>query len=422
MNKKVRLCQDEFENYQINGQEIIITAAEKAYLFDQHGRRYIDFHNGYGTTILGYSNAVLKANIQTLLQDNLYYVKCPTEYLFNLKELLLQDYPDCDAVAFYTTGTTAVKAAISAVIKENPSKKIVLSAGYHGWDPMWEKSEELFQPNNYGVIDFYFILEKFEELLSKYHDEICAVVISPDRIHFSENFFDRFFELAKKYNILIIDDGVKSAYRYKLGSLIEKWNYPNMIHTASKCISNGARISAVLYNSKYDPYFKEYVYTTFFDTSAALTAISTIETMHSENVPDKIRVLGERFLTAAKAYINDISLNLEIIGCGNMFQFIFPDDESEEMFYQRALIEGLYFFAGDNQSISYGYDNDIIDEAIESFKKVALYLKDNKFCLKPITNERVFLAALEQSEGCPEKLSLEEKCKYLQEYVEGEEA
>lgn len=416
MNKKVQLCQDEFEEYQVDGQEIIVTKADKAYIYDQFENRYIDFHNGYGTVIMGYSNALLNERLQKLINDNLYYVKCPTKYLFRLKELLLQDYPDCNSVAFYTTGTTAVRAAISAVTKKYYQKKLILSAGYHGWDPMWEKSDELFQPNRYGVIDFYFILEKLEEILLQYHNDICAIVISPDKIHFSENYYNQFFDIVSKYDILIIDDGVKSAYRYKLGSLLEKWNYKNIIHTASKCISNGARISAVIYNQEYDQYFKEFVYTTFFDTSAALAAITTIEAMHEFNIPVSIKSLGDYFLASINKIINENSLNMMVIGNGNMFQFVFPDDQSETEFYREALKAGLYFFAGDNQSISFSFDEEIIDEAINSFKKVALYLKENNYCVLPITSERIFFAALEQSEGCPEKITLEEKLLLIQKY------
>lgn len=412
------LCQNEFEDYVVNGKQIRITRAEGVWIIDQEDNSYIDFHNGYGTVILGYGNQKIRNYVLSLFESGLYYVKAPTEYLFHLRDLLLQDYPDCDDVAFYTTGTTAVRAAIGAILHASPDKDIILSAGFHGWDPMWEPSDCLFMPNKSGVIDFYFMLDVLEELVLTYSNRIAGVIISPDLTYFSDNFFERFSDIVHKYGLLVIDDGVKTGYRYNNGSLLKKYLQNNMIHTVSKCISNGARISTVVFPAKYSKYFSEYVYTTFFDTSSAINAIAVLEHMHEQSIQQRIRELGDALIDGMKAILKECGLTVRIVGNGNLFQFIFPDQSFENTFFDYAILHGLFFFRGDNQTLNACFSEEIVHETLKRFQTLAYRLANEGYGrFNKIPTKMLLHSAFEQTEGCPEEVSRKDKISFLNELL-----
>lgn len=411
---KNKLCQNEFGEYTTNGEPIYISKAEKAFLYDQNKKQYIDFHNGYGTILLGYDNTVIRENINKLFENGLYFVKSPTNYLFTLKDMLLQDYSDCQDVAFYTTGTSAVRAAVCATLNDEKKKNIILSAGFHGWDPMWENAKEPFMPNCYGIINFFFILDKLEELIEKYHDRIAAVVISPDLTYFSDAYYRQFADIIKKYNLFVIEDGVKVGYRYWNGSFLKKWVSSPMMYIASKCISNGARVSVVVFPSKYSRLFSEYVYTTLFDTSAAVSAISVLKQLHLGNIQKQINQLGTVLLQKLKKLFEQANLKISIVGNGNLFQFIFPNEKFENAFFDISLEEGLFFFRSDNQTLNACFTNDIVDEVLCRLERVTCQLIKagfNKY--ETIPDEMIIKSAFTQTEGCPEKLEIDKKLSFV---------
>ena len=409
------LCQNEFEDYTLGDTQIRITKANRVWLYDQSGRPYIDFHNGYGTVILGYGNALIQSSVKSLFETGLYYVKAPTEYLFHLRDSLLLDYPDCGDAAFYTTGTSAVRAAIGAVMQAHQDKDIILSSGFHGWDPMWESSDERFKPNKYGVIDFFFLLDVMEDLIQKYRSRIACVIISPDLTYFSDNYFKLLASVVRKYGLILIDDGVKTGYRYHNGSLLRNYMQGNMIHTVSKCISNGARISAVIFPPKYSKYFSEYVYTTFFDTCSAVNAIAVLTQMHEHDLQQTIRKHGDLLIAGMVDILKSHRLTVRIVGNGNLFQFIFPDSEFEIDFYNYALEEGLFFFRGDNQTLNACFTAEIVQDALIRFHSTVRRLAEKGYgSFDEIPAKMLLKSAFEQTEGCPEELTQQEKINFLQ--------
>ena len=138
---------------------ICFDRAEGGYLYDSNGKRYIDMINGKGAVMLGHNDEdVNRAIISSVEQKNNIHTG-PTQVITELSDILLRDCKLKDAkVTYFTTGTSACRAAVTLAQKYT-GKHTIISAGYHGWDAMWESAKSFMKENDYGVVEFYFIPE-----------------------------------------------------------------------------------------------------------------------------------------------------------------------------------------------------------------------------------------------------------------------
>lgn len=393
-----------------------------AYLFDKSGQVYIDFMNGFGSITLGYDDLDLKNMLYEVIEKDAIFLKTPTEYLDELSGSVLEDYENCSRVSFFTTGTSAVKAAVS-MAKKSIGKKLILSSGYHGWDEIWEQSKKPFQPNCHGIIDFYFILEEFERLVDKHKSEIAAVVISPDLTYFDLEYYAKINEICKVNNLILILDDVKLGYRYRLGASIPSSVLQADIYVVSKCISNGSRISLLIGKEDKMRFSENLCFTSFFDVYSTVSAVATLRKIKSYKVIESIKQNGDRFIDEAKKLIKEYSLPIEIHGNGNLFQFVFGSCELNDSFYRYALINGLIFFKDDNQCPSYAFNRDICTEAVRKFENVLKCLKDEYSNLtgKVVSPHRIALTAYNQIDGCIEKMDYHDKIQFVERVIYSEE-
>lgn len=192
---------------------ICFDRAEGGYLYDSNGKRYIDMINGKGAVMLGHNDEdVNRAIISSVEQKNNIHTG-PTQVITELSDILLRDCKLKDAkVTYFTTGTSACRAAVTLAQKYT-GKHTIISAGYHGWDAMWESAKSFMKENDYGVVEFYFIPELLEKCIEMYSD-IALIIISPDYVYLKKDTLQRIVKLAKENDILLCCDDVKQGYRY----------------------------------------------------------------------------------------------------------------------------------------------------------------------------------------------------------------
>ncbi|MCX7747692.1 MAG: aminotransferase class III-fold pyridoxal phosphate-dependent enzyme [Clostridia bacterium] len=397
-----------------SGERIIFSGGEGAYLYDANGKNYIDFWNGFGSILLGYNDPDVVNAIKEIIDSKAFSLQAPTNYLNLLGDKILEDYPGKDSLAIYPGGTPAVRAAVQTAV--NASKgDIILSAGYHGWDPMWEMSKAPFEPNGYGVIDFYFIPEKLEALAEKYRNRIAAVVISPDLSYFSEAYYKNIWKICKDHGLTTILDDVKCGYRYSIGPSLSPEVFPADMYIISKCIANGARISCVIGAKDMMEHIKYYCFTSFYDVFAAASAVCTLNKIKEKNVIREIRKVGDYFIKEAMKKMEEVKLPITIRGNGNLFQIVFEEEELSEAFYKESVENGLIFFKEDNQCISYAFTEEVCQEALNRLQKV-LDVLSKRFPAslgKSVSKEQIFKTAYNQIDGCIEDMSYEDKIKFV---------
>lgn len=406
--------QDMFTLTYEDGTEIYFEHGEGAYLFDRKGRKYLDLWNGFGSVLLGHSDNLLRNVMNDAINSNKLYMNALTPWVQETKEFLLDSYRPMEQVAFFTTGTDAVRAAVNAIRRQR-KKQIILSAGYHGWDSLWELSETPFIPNQYGVIDFYFILEKLKELVMEYKDKIAAIVISPDMSYFSLSYYDQLFAIAKEQKIPVIVDDVKCGYRYQLGPSLEYVRYHADLYIVSKGIANGARISAVMGKNEIMSYFESFCYTSFFDMYSMLSANITLRKLKMLDAPQRICHYGDQLISKLKESIQKVGIPIDITGNGNLFQFVLYHDELNDLFYQEATNEGIILYKNDNQCPSLSFGKHECNFALEKFQKIFDTLASSypDILGSKVPANRYHKAAFYQADGCMEQMEYEEKIQLI---------
>ncbi|MEC0244352.1 aminotransferase class III-fold pyridoxal phosphate-dependent enzyme [Paenibacillus chitinolyticus] len=402
-------------------ERVMFSRGSGAYLFDYDGGNYIDLMNGKGSIILGHNDPSVNAALRNFLEQDREVVTGPSKPIIDLAERIKKDSALPDAkVSFYTTGTAACRAAVYAA-RDYSGKKIVLSSGYHGWDPMWRQQGPLLEPNEDGVIEFYFIPELLERALTAHKDQVALVIFSPDYTYLSASTMERILGICRAHGVLVCCDDVKQGYRHRQGSSLELVTTEKAdMYVFSKGLSNGHRISCVVSSDEIMAETKEHTYTAYYQMLPILSSLETLKKMESGKGYDLIRSYGQTLTGNLKELFVQSSLPIEVNG-SSIFQLVFGDEELEEAFYREAFIQGLILFEGDNQSLSLCMDKDVQVDLIRRFANVTDVLSEQFKHLrgKEVTTEQTFRTAWNMIDGASDLLPYEKQLKLLDNLIGG---
>ncbi len=116
----------------VGGTPYFVARAEGAYVWDVEGRRYLDYVQSYGASILGHADPVIVAAIRDAAADGTSY-GAPTEREVVLAEELCARVPGLEMVRLVSSGTEATMSALRLARGATGRTKVVKFAGcYHG--------------------------------------------------------------------------------------------------------------------------------------------------------------------------------------------------------------------------------------------------------------------------------------------------
>ena len=116
----------------VGGTPYFVARAEGAYVWDVEGRRYLDYVQSYGASILGHANPLVVAAIRDAALDGTTY-GAPTEREVLLAETLCARVPGLEQVRLVSSGTEAAMSAVRLARGATGRAKVVKFAGcYHG--------------------------------------------------------------------------------------------------------------------------------------------------------------------------------------------------------------------------------------------------------------------------------------------------
>ncbi|MHB8464388.1 MAG: glutamate-1-semialdehyde 2,1-aminomutase [Acidimicrobiales bacterium] len=116
----------------VGGTPYFVARASGAYVWDVEGRRYLDYVQSYGASILGHADPVIVAAIQDAAADGTSY-GAPTEREVLLAEELCARVPGLEMLRLVSSGTEATMSALRLARGATGRTKVVKFAGcYHG--------------------------------------------------------------------------------------------------------------------------------------------------------------------------------------------------------------------------------------------------------------------------------------------------
>ena len=109
-----------------------VARAQGAWTWDVEGRRYLDYVQSWGASVLGHAHpAVVRAVREAALAGTSY--GAPTEREVVLAEAVRERVPSCDLVRFVSSGTEATMSAVRVARGFTGRNRVVKFAGcYHG--------------------------------------------------------------------------------------------------------------------------------------------------------------------------------------------------------------------------------------------------------------------------------------------------
>jgi glutamate-1-semialdehyde 2,1-aminomutase len=116
----------------VGGTPYFVARGEGAYVWDVEGRRYIDYVQSYGASILGHAHPAVIPAIQRAAELGTTY-GAPTEGEVRLAEELCGRVEGCDMVRLVSSGTEATMSAVRLARGATGRNRVLVFAGcYHG--------------------------------------------------------------------------------------------------------------------------------------------------------------------------------------------------------------------------------------------------------------------------------------------------
>jgi ornithine--oxo-acid transaminase len=333
------------------GFDKVFSRAEGAWLWDQDGRKYLDYLGGYSVFNTGRNNERLKrALIDWLERDgaSMVQMECsPLEALVG--EKLAQITPgDLDTSFFVNSGAEAAEVALKFARKATRKPRILYHEGaYHGltYGAMSvtdsEESRDGFGPFLGGTTripwDDLDALER--ELLQ---GDVACLVMEPIsgeagvRLP-SDSYLPEALRLLHKHGALLVVDEIQTGFgRTGKWFAVDHWGVVPDIIAMSKGISGGyVPVAAVttrrrIFDRVFEDLSQAVVHVTTYggNAMAMISALAVIEIMESERLIENAAVRGEQLRGRLRALQPRFEMMQEVRGKGLMIGIEFGEPRS----------------------------------------------------------------------------------------------
>lgn len=323
-----------------------------SYVWDEKGRKYLDFYGGHAVISIGHSHPHFLERIKKQLDKIAFYSNSVQN---NLREELaeklgkLSGYPDYH-LFLVNSGAEAIENAIKlASFKNGRTKIISFQKGFHGRTSAAvhiTDNDKISAKINKGFEQFLLPWNDFEAA-SKIilQNDICAVVIEGVQgiggVHVpTPGFLQHLEKLCKKNNTIFILDEIQSGYGRTAKFFAHQYaNIQADLITVAKGMGNGFPIGGVLISPEFEARHG-LLGTTFGGTHLACSAgLAVVEVIEKEGLLENAGLRGEQIKKALKQF-PEIS---EIRGLGCMIGVEMPFPIRA---FRKLLIEKFGMFTG----------------------------------------------------------------------------
>ena len=319
-------------------------------IWDEDGRHYIDYCNGYGALLLGHARREIIYAVSSQLKKGTLYT-IPTALEIELSKLIRKNFPSMNKVRLVNTGAESTMTAIRLARGFTKKKKIIKFEGcYHG-----AYSSVLVQAGSgsahIGISDSegglkeiskntlvvpYNDSHTLEQVLSKNKD-VAGLIIEPVLANMGlilpeKNFLSDVRKITKQHDVPLIFDEVVTGFRVSNGGAQKTFKIKPDITTLGKALGNGFTIAAVggrkEIMNKLAPGGNVYQASTFagnpISVTAAINSIKTINKMKNK-LYEKLARNRELLVDEIDDLATDYNIPHQINSLASMFQIFFTN-------------------------------------------------------------------------------------------------
>ncbi|MEA2717394.1 MAG: glutamate-semialdehyde -aminomutase [Actinomycetota bacterium] len=240
----------------VGGTPYFVARAEGAYVWDVEGRKYTDYVQSWGASILGHAHPKVIEAIQRAAAAGTSY-GAPTEREVLLAEAIRDRVPSCQMVRLVSSGTEACMSAVRVARGFTGRDRIVIFDGcYHG------HSDGLLAAGGSGLatlgipgsagVPAKMVADTVVvpyNVVPEIGDDVAAVMVEPVAANMglvppAEGFLDGLRQACDKAGALLIFDEVITGFRLGPGGAQARFGVTPDVSTFGKIIGGGLPLAA----------------------------------------------------------------------------------------------------------------------------------------------------------------------------------
>lgn len=296
---------------------VLFRRGQGCYLWDDQGRRYLDWLSGIGVCALGYNHPAVLATIRKQAPrlvhvSNLFYHDYQSALAERLTKLCgLQRAFFCNSGSEAIEGSIKLARAYARLRSQNGSKAawriLAMENSFHGRTAgalaatATKKYREPFEPLLPGVRFVKF--NNVADLEKKFDGSVCAVLVEPIQGEGGINpvtaeFFAAARQLADQHGALLVADEIQCGLgRTGDWFAFQKFGVMPDILALAKPIASGLPLGAILTREHVAAAFKPGLHGTTFGGGplACAVAITVLDTMQRDKLLANVRRTGQYF-------------------------------------------------------------------------------------------------------------------------------
>lgn len=333
----------------VGGTPVFFHHGEGAYLFDETGKKYVDYVGSWGPLILGHCHPQVLASVQEAMGHGLSF-GAPTAVEIAIAEKIVSLVPSIDKVRMVNSGTEATMTAIRMARGITGRKKILKFNGcYHGHSDSLLVSAgsgvlTLGIPGSPGVLDDlaqhtltvnFNDLSAVSEVFSTYADDLAAVILEPVAGNMGfvmpdEGFLQAVRQQCDDSGALLIFDEVMTGFRVALEGAQGVYGITPDLTTLGKVIGGGMPVGAVGGKQEYmdclAPVGHVYQAGTLSGNPVAMSAgLKQLELISEPGFFDALATQTTKLVEGLRQVAADKGIPLVANSLGGMFGFCFTE-------------------------------------------------------------------------------------------------
>lgn len=340
---------------------VCIRRARGAYMWDEDGKRYIDYHAAFAPIILGHCHQGVVDRVVEAIQTTDLHGISTTRLELDFSRKIVEHVPSVEQVLVCCTGSEATFHAIRLARAVTGRRKIIKFQGcYHGWHDYvlrnvisglqmvnkWDPGSAgmLHEAVENTLVCRFNDLDEVERAVKENSDQVAGIILEPiphnvGCILPKQEFLEGLRSVCDREGMILIFDEVITGFRHAIGGYQSICGVTPDITTMGKAIANGFPIAAIggkrdlmqRFNTRVggDVFFSG----TFNGHASCLAAaLATVEILESEAVHEHIFRLGRKMRDGLRETVDRLGYPCTVAGFGSVYTMYFMEEGPIENF------------------------------------------------------------------------------------------